>query len=288
MAVTCRGDPCCCCCCCCCCWRLLESRLLTSSTSTAPMIRLMIRRRLLIPLLLLPPATANYCGPGACYWWSGTSDAGAQECGRTSDPNSRHSARGKSDCYRCLAGRYQPSSRWRYGGCTACRAGRYSSSTGATSSISCTFCGVGRYSSSTGATSASSCIACGAGRYSSSTGASSSSSCIACEAGWYSSSSTGASSCTDQCTAGRYSSDSSSSCIGCGVGRYSSSTGGTSVGSCIDCPEGTSIEEPTGPCTTCPYADRCFGGVCSVGSGGKGCAACLAGYFTSVSLNSQR
>ncbi len=95
---------------------------------------------LLLLLLLLPPTTPNPCGPGACRWWSGTSNAGEQECGRTSDPNSPHiyDINGYSTtCYRCLAGRYQPSSAWETGGCIACGAGRYSSSTGASSCIDC-------------------------------------------------------------------------------------------------------------------------------------------------------
>ena len=119
-------------------------------------------RLLLLLLLMLPPATPNVCGPGACMWYSDTSYAGAQEaagvqeCGRTSDPNSLHTAANEAyPCYHCLAGRYQPYTTYAYhptayGGCIACGAGRYSSSTGASS---CIACGVGRYSGSTSSSS---------------------------------------------------------------------------------------------------------------------------------------
>eukprot|EP01043_Picozoa_sp_COSAG02_P091565 COSAG02_NODE_28274_length_592_cov_1.243408_1_plen_152_part_10 len=151
-------------------------------------------RLLLLLLLMLQPATPNPCGPGAC-WWS------SDECGRTIDPNSRHTAaNGQTNCYRCLAGRYQPSS-----APPAPPPGDMIALT--PPSGSCIACEVGRYSSSTGS---SSCIGCGRGQYSSSTGETSSSSCIACEAGRH------------------YNGHGASSCVDCGVGWYSSSTGGTS------------------------------------------------------------
>ena len=101
----------------------------------------------------------------------------------------------------------------------ACPAGKYSSSTNATS---CSTCPKGTYSN----TGASSCISCPKGSYSSNSG---SSSCTKCAKGYYASN-TGSRSCT-KCSAGYYSNTGASSCTKCASGYYSNS----GASSCTKC-----------------------------------------------------
>ena len=141
-----------------------------------------------------------------------------RECalaGPTTCPVGRYYEDGQ--CFLCEAGTYQPITG---GVCIACGPGRYSNTTGATTSGVCLACGAGTYSNTTVADGSGQCLACGAGTYSSGAGVTTSGVCLACGVGRYSS---GAGATT------------SGVCLACGAGTYSSKMGATAVGACLAC-----------------------------------------------------
>jgi hypothetical protein len=138
--------------------------------------------------------------------------------------------------------------------CSSCEAGKYSTTTGATTASTCLNCGVNTYSSTVGASANSSCNDCPSNSQSVS-GSTALSSCVcnlgftgpnggtcsACAAGKYKIA-TGNAGCTD-CSAGKYLTTTgatvASSCVNCDAGKFSAAVGATTVGTCSNCQAGT-------------------------------------------------
>ncbi len=164
----------------------------------------------------------------------------------------------------CASGTYFSS-----GSCTACGAGRYSSSTGATSSSSCIACGAGRYSSS----GSSACPACLAGFYHPTAAAAGNTDpCIACDDGWYGTATgetTPVSACPyNACPPGTFSSASSGACAACAPGSFTADSAADADGE--------------GARTGASHCNACPAGLFN-GEGDSTCDVCVPGHFTSSS-----
>jgi hypothetical protein len=153
-------------------------------------------------------------------------------------------------------------------------------------------CPAGKFSSSTGATSVATCAACSAG-YTTPVGSTSSAACvpIICNAGY-----TGPTGgpCAE-CTAGKYKETTGSAeCDLCFRGKYSTATGATSVATCVRCPL-DSVGQNFGDssvmaCWCYPGFAGPNGGPClpCIGSwsseyGSSTCTACPAGTYSNTS-----
>ena len=186
---------------------------------------------------------------------------------------------GKSfSCTACVAGNFQASSGASF--CDSCTPGKYSSGEGRVSN--CTdLCSTGSYSLS----GASICTACASGTYQNTTGASScircpittyqplngKATCISCPSGEYGAS-TGAVACTP-CQKGTYqNSIGSLSCQACSAGNYQSSTGQLD---CLSCGAGR-YSSSTGRESEC--SDACSAGKFSA-TGATSCTSCSAGQY---------
>lgn len=167
--------------------------------------------------------------------------------------------------------------------CTACAAGKYSSS----NRLVCIGCSAGKYSNAA----STSCSLCAAGKYSITVNATSIDDCQSCGAG--TTSNVGSTACY-QCLAGTY--ISGLSCIDCPVGRYAMSNG---MYSCSACPKGryaSSVASQS--CTLCPvgrYTTTVGNSVCDeqcpsgtrgltsnttdITSNGTSCVSCGIGWY---------
>ena len=130
------------------------------------------------------------------------------------------------DCQQCAGGKYSASDSK---SCIDCPAGTFST-VNSVSSV-CTDCARGKYSTSSGGSSSSTCIDCSRGKYSSTLGATSSSTCQNCPAGKYSSG---------------YAAPSLSSCSACPAGKYQASSGRSYCSNCV----GGKVQEDSGK-TSC-------------------------------------
>ena len=133
----------------------------------------------------------------------------------------------------------------------------------------CTACSAGTYSATAGASSATVCTSCLAGTYS----LAGTSACVSCLTGTYSL--TGTSACID-CSAGSYSLTGASACITCSAGAYSL----TGASACVSCLAGTYSLTGTSACTVCPI--NTFSGA-SVSS----CQACQTNALSAAGSVSQ-
>jgi hypothetical protein len=197
-------------------------------------------------------------------------------------------------CTACPAGRYNPSPGATTRRCTECPAGKYTSNTGSTSASVCSPCPIGKYSdgpndnictpcpagtfgATTGLTKLASCTACPAGRYRSSPGAGSVSDCDQCTAGKASSVTARTTVCPD-CEAGKYSDTvGKAECTNCPAGKYS----GQGSISCTACPAGRYRSSPgAGSVSDC---DQCTAGKASHVTGAASattCVSCAAGEYS--------
>ncbi|MCQ2599311.1 MAG: hypothetical protein MJ187_02940 [Alphaproteobacteria bacterium] len=123
------------------------------------------------------------------------------------------------------------------GGATACPAGTYRSSTGATQETDCTKCPAGTYSTTEGATTAKTCIECPVGTYSTTEGASTAKTCIECPAGKYNPLTGQAkSTACKACPKGTYNATKGQEkCTFCAAGKTTDNTESKEESSCKDC-----------------------------------------------------
>eukprot|EP01047_Picozoa_sp_COSAG01_P074844 COSAG01_NODE_12637_length_1707_cov_2.674751_1_plen_481_part_01 len=137
------------------------------------------------------------------------------------------------------------------------------------STSSCKECAAGSVTDTLAQPGGTSCTACIAGSFSPSPEVA----CRVCAAGSVTNTlaQPGGTSCT-ACAAGRFSPNSTVPCTQCIPGKISASGGAQA---CAPCPDGSmSAVNETTFCTRCPYSDRCIGGVCALGTTGRGCASC--------------
>ena len=163
--------------------------------------------------------------------------------------------------------------------CKKCDAGKFSITSGATSSDTCPKCDKGKYSDVAGSTV---CTDCPAGKYRSAFGGSAVTDCISCDAGKFSIDSGAISSDTcAQCFEGKYSNVAGSTeCANCPAGKYRSALGGSAVTDCISCDAGT-FSATLGAISsgTCAQCDK---GKYSNVAGSTECANCPAGKYRSA------
>ncbi|GMH66617.1 hypothetical protein TL16_g04474 [Triparma laevis f. inornata] len=183
-------------------------------------------------------------------------------------------------CEPCFAGTYSP------GGasdrCTACAAGKFSSTDSTECTERCTECAScpsGKFSTP----GSSSCLVCPAGTFSA---VGTPNGCNACAAGSFSEAE--ADNCSP-CEAGTYASDGAPQCSSCPGGKYS----GSSAQTCVECAKGKFSGAKANTCENCnvgKYADNvgmgsclnCEPGTFASSGGSEACTNCEAGKISAV------
>lgn len=215
------------------------------------------------------PLDCTHCGYGK-YSIGGLSKCRDCPEGRASKVAGATSA---DTCQLCSAGKFAG---WGSATCTACPAGYYSTSM--SDFKNCSPCNAGRYSATTGATSSSACIICPRGHWCG-LGTSAPQECAA----GFSLNNEGATTITDctQCAAGTYHPDSGSAeCMKCGVGMYQDKRGQTA---CHKCPAGTA--QPIQGATEIGACEKCHAGKYQPVAGRGFCVECGDGFFAPLEGN---
>ena len=186
--------------------------------------------------------------------------------------------------------------------CTACNAGKFSSSLGAYDISTCVNCPSGYFSSQANSSFCTeckagskpdslnrACVTCDPGRFSASHGAEN---CTQCGAGYFQPLSN-STSCKD-CIVGRFSEQGATSCLNCPSGRYNALANGANLDACIFCGEGEYQEtDESTSCDLCSPGTAhsvigssdssdctdCRPGTYSAGSGNNICSTCEPGKF---------
>jgi hypothetical protein len=194
------------------------------------------------------------------------------------------------DCNQCGPGHYSP---WTTHNCTLCSAGKYSSTSGASTAATCIPCPGGRFSTASRA-SCNSCLAgkymddtgncarCSGGKFSADDGQTS---CLLCEEGQSTSNSIGQSACT-ACRPGRYSNSGAVNCSSCPEEYYKQESGSTECYDCsdvgIDCEAGeynicgsASGFASSGTCLSCPPGKY-------LETGKRECSLCAEGEYSAA------
>lgn len=120
---------------------------------------------------------------------------------------------------------------------------------GNTGRSACTDCNAGKYSITTGASTSDKCLACPRGSFSSA----GSDRCVECDAGKYAGGSSAATSddaCSD-CSVGKWSSKGAIECTDCDIGKSTDSKGASSPSECEPCPVGTFMPSGSTACQVC-------------------------------------